>query len=170
MAKTHSIQPFPTDIDRIVFGHWLSGFTDGEGCFLLYSSPPLARARFLINLRFDDFPILQTIQSYFSCGILSEKLASPSRHLWNPQVRFYIDKPCDLMDYVIPHFETFPLRAKKAADFIIWSNGVRLLHRIGSRKRRSRGFGKGTYPVWMPEERSDFSLISQELKKQRRFT
>jgi hypothetical protein len=30
MVTRDPIEPFPADIDRDAFGHWLSGFTDGE--------------------------------------------------------------------------------------------------------------------------------------------
>ena len=35
MSKSHSIiEPFPAHIDRRDFANWLSGFVDGEGCFV----------------------------------------------------------------------------------------------------------------------------------------
>src|SRR6185295_12914380 len=32
---TGPIPPFPPEINRVAFGNWLSGLTDGEGCFFL---------------------------------------------------------------------------------------------------------------------------------------
>lgn len=175
MSVSDLIAPFPADVDRTTFGHWLSGFTDGEGCFLLYSPKPggsasAMRARFLISLRFDDLAILQTVRSYFGCGILSRKLQSPSHQRWRPQARFYVDKTADLIDKVIPHFEHFPLRAKKVRDFAVWSQGVRLLHEIYPRRVRSRGFGRGTFPRWEPAERERFEALSLALKGAREYT
>src|SRR5262245_6823756 len=74
MADRHSIPAFPFDIDRDEFAHWLTGFTDGEGCFQLRLADTRGRrnpyACFGINLRADDVEILRQIQSFWQCGNL----------------------------------------------------------------------------------------------------
>lgn len=58
MIVCQTIAPFPTTIDRDVFGAWLSGFTDGEGCFHLSlvkgKETGGLKAEFILQLRVDD--------------------------------------------------------------------------------------------------------------------
>lgn len=61
---------FPGDIDRNSFGWYITGLTDGEGCFALLLGNHARRkqkrstpsASFVINLRDDDREVLQLIQ------------------------------------------------------------------------------------------------------------
>ncbi len=130
MAKADSIPPFPSDIDRDAFGHWLSGLTDGEGSFMLavinrnnQRKQPVAR--FQIKLRSDEFPILQMIQSYWECGAGVHGECRGNGHC--PMRSFNTRRIIDLVKVVVPHFRRYPLRAKKARDFTIWAQGVALI-------------------------------------------
>lgn len=173
MAARHSIiAPFPSDIDRDRFGDWLSGFTDGEGCFLLHWQRirHVGTARFLLTLRHDDRPILETIQSFWKCGILGyEKPNVPHSPNTKPRSFVHVNHLSHLMQIVIPHFERYPLRAKKARDFVIWRQGVEFLYRIKGRRKRTRGWHGGTFPAWTETERHDFQSILASLREQRRY-
>src|SRR4051812_7934166 len=75
------IEPFPNHIDRNRFGDWLTGFTDGEGSFVLGFYKPSKRyvhyhavAYFRIKLRNDDLEILKRIRSFWQCGNLDENV------------------------------------------------------------------------------------------------
>lgn len=133
MAKADSIAPFPADIDRDAFGHWLSGLTDGEGCFMLVCHLRKRRhsvarmqpsARFQIQLRDDELPILRKIQSYFGCGNIHTYVTKKGTH---PIGSFESRSIVELIQVIVPHFLRYPLRAKKARDFAIWKEGVTLL-------------------------------------------
>ena len=67
--STTPISPFPSEIDRHDFGNWLSGFCDGEACFVLQAdirhNGAACRASIRIELRDDDTEILYLIQSYW---------------------------------------------------------------------------------------------------------
>ena len=98
MLRPQVIDPFPEDIDRDGFGHWLAGFTDGEGCFCLPYTRNRKRtdaytpsARFTINLRADDAVILYTIQSYWRKGRVSVNPLIDKRNP-NPHIVFHV---CD---------------------------------------------------------------------------
>jgi LAGLIDADG endonuclease len=133
MAIDHSIPPFPADIDRVTFGHWLSGFVDGEGCFLLgfhrhrkdrqFIRPT---ARFTIGLRDDDKAILGEIQAYWQCGTI-HKGHQNQRLRQNPSAAFEVRKIDHLWRVVVAHFNQYPLRAKKQRDFAIWKLGIELI-------------------------------------------
>ncbi len=185
MAKADSIPPFPADIDRTTFGHWLSGFTDGEGCFLLkiYWKPcnnrPRSRyrfvnARFSITLRADDAAVLDLIRSYFQCGFMQAHKKRP-RGSSSPagqkeKVEFRVCAVSSLFGIIVPHFDSFPLHAKKARDFSIWRQGISLCHSIYCRRAMSAyKFGRGRSCKWSPDEHEQLKTIIDALTRQRTF-
>jgi LAGLIDADG endonuclease len=176
MAKTHSILPFPADIDRNAFGHWLSGFTDGEGCFCLQIRAGAGRlapkAPFKIGLRQDDSPTLRLIQSFFGCGNLHLDKASYRRHICKGRrdcLDYVVVKVSDLASVVIPHFENYPLRAKKRNDFEIWKRGVCHIQNVISRGRAGRRDGRGREPFWGQPDLDYFKSLITALKTVRQF-
>jgi hypothetical protein len=179
VATHQSILPFPSDIDRDHFGHWLSGFTDGEGCFFLSirerrivlrrngKSYRLieANAQLSIGLRWDERPILERIQSFFGCGRVRTGDHRKARARGGnacDQVVFEVRRMSDLLSRIIPHFERYPLRAKKQSDFRIWRDGVMLADEI---KTTSRG---GPETRWTPERIEEFSAVVERLRANRR--
>ncbi len=179
MATINRIEPFPADIDRAYFGIWLAGFTDGEGSFTLrqehriYTSGTkctVSSAAFAIGLRSDDFAILSTIQSFFSCGeIQNRERFNPTTPNGKPSSDYRVQSVSDLAAIVVPFFDAHPLLAKKKRDFAIWREGVLLCDAIKRRKRLMRGGRTGTLPKWKPEELDQFAALSQALKDQREF-
>lgn len=172
MADHHSITPFPSEISRFHFGHWLSGFVDGEGCFRLLWCPVKGRhkifqmptARFEILLRQDDTPILEQIRSYWAAGSLKSR--APRQHA-HDAARYYLSSAVDLATIVVPHFDAFPLRAKKQHDFAIWKQGVALLYQVWLRPTQGNPSGSGTLPKWRLDEREQFGRFVAQLKQSR---
>jgi hypothetical protein len=108
------------------FGNWLSGFVDGEANFNGNGKHGFC---FRIILREDDKEILETIREYLGVGELYYRDVKKSMDNWNPkyvsEVRrnqwVYIVQPVmDLINVVIPHFEEYPLRAKKKYQYEKW--------------------------------------------------
>ena len=182
MAKADSIAPFPLDIDRDSFGHWLSGFADAEATFGLWmikasdqrSTRPTAK--FTIALRQDDVRSLQTIQSYWQCGTIHPECnLRPTVKNAKPVAVLSVQKSEDLACIVIPHFEKYPLRTKKKDDFEIWKRGVRLKFMVS--RRRSTGTARagvrggitGMFSKWTISERDQFTLLADLIKKQRSY-
>ena len=107
------------------FGHWLAGFTDGEGCFVIrFQKPKYTKCFFSIRLRADDIDILQEIQETLGVGQI--RLSKEDGH--NEVAGWQVCAIGDLIHVLIPLFEKYPLRAKKKRDFAIWSRAVRLIH------------------------------------------
>lgn len=158
------IEPFPSDIDRTTFGAWLSGFVDGEGCFYLalakgrYCRTP--KAEMAIQLRVDDAPVLRLIQSFWQCGRLNNVV-----HLRG--VRLTVSKIKDLSRIVVPHFDRFPLFAKKRKDFVIWKKAVEMLDQINDRPYYG-GDGNGGLTKCSDEERLLFASLKYELEEGRK--
>jgi hypothetical protein len=183
MAKADSIVPFPAHIDREAFGNWLSGFADGESSFLLTiaigkqgRTVPTLHANFRIALRSDDGDTLRLIQSFWGCGVLSffdnRRCKIPNA---KPIAVYAVQAIPGLAEIVVPHFERFPLRSKKAADFAIWKEGIVLLDTIRRRPLQFRpgdgikpGHG-GAIPKWTEAELIRFLSLKDALQKQRVF-
>lgn len=172
MATGLSIEPFPSDIDRDSFGHYLSGFTDGEGCFFLgLTSTGKGHSRktpkpiFAISLRADDLPILRLIQSFLRCGRISPTRARPS-HGSQDSFRLRIDRVSDLMLSVIPHFDRYPLRAKKSRDFVLWRQGVQWVHQVTGAPRVRTPSGRHAV-YWNDERLAHYLFIMDALKSLR---
>lgn len=166
---------------RDAFGHWLSGFTDGEGCFYLgiHSSSKFRiskwgqkwgsiRMDFSIALRQDDIAILREIREFLGVGVIWEKQKSP--HNGKPTARFQVTKAQDLISAIIPQFERFPLRSKKARDFLAFRRGVELIWQ-GRYRRRERNPGQrgGMRSPFSDEEKDQFRSIVQELRDARKY-
>ncbi len=171
MSKRNSsqtIEPFPQEINREHFASWLSGFTDGEGCFYLgVATKGKVRARlwavFNVTLRADDGNALKLIQSHLQCGSINlskRKDKSPVAQY----IAFAID---DLVSKVMPHFDNYPLLAKKKRDYAIWREGVLLIHRVHLRERRYVD-NKGPISKWKPSEREEFMRLVMTMKEQRK--
>lgn len=107
----------------IDFPSWLTGFTDGEGCFLISLNE---NARFTLNLEIrpsfsigqgkhrtsykSQTHILNRIESYFKCG-------GVRMYKRNGMKKYEVRKLSDLCDIIIPHFEKYPLLTQKEEDF-----------------------------------------------------
>jgi hypothetical protein len=172
------IPAFPADIDRQSFGHWLSGFADGESTFILREGyqkdrrqPRIIRfAYFRVTLRDDDTESLRLIRSYWACGMMYFSDSIRSKTKTNPSASYAVQAVSDLMKVVIPHFDRFPLRSKKMNDFIIWKQGVELMAEIQSRPLVGRLVQGGLMPRWTDEERDKFHSLSESLSHQRIYT
>lgn len=173
MARDHStIAPFPINRDRDRFGDWLTGFTDGEGSFVLawHKKRSTGTALFRIALRRDDRDTLQLVRSYFGCGWLNLQKPNKATKNSKPMSLFCVSKTSDLVRLVIPHFEAHPLVAKKRNDFLIWRQGVELLKVVTRRDHtRKFGFAAGFASRWSDDEREQFWLIREKLREQRRY-
>jgi hypothetical protein len=126
-------------------------------------------AEFQINLRADDRPVLELIQSYLGCGRFTIGKPRPHDRRPNPLLNLCVSRVGDLWNVVVPHFERHPLYAKKSRDFAIWCRGVELLYRIAQRPRRAKRGGAGRLLSWAPEELAEFTKIMEALRDVRRF-
>lgn len=166
MVGYQAITSFPMTIDRNVFGAWLSGFVAGEGSFSLTMRRDCPRAAFNMQLRSDDAAVLHLIQSYWMCGGVYLINRKDDGRIRNQAVSLTVYKHEHLETILIPHFEMFPLFAKKARDFDWWKKGVRLVCLINKRKRHKCGTSGqwGRSRKWLPEEIEEFKLYHDEIR------
>jgi hypothetical protein len=142
------------------FGYWLSGFTDGEGCFHGRVVPSRQKSSIIVSfsiaLRADDLRILEEIRQALGVGGI---YPVPSREEnWQPQYMYSVNDKKDLAQVIIPHFEKYPLRSKKTRDFVIWK-------RLVLECKLKCINGKST-----PEEvLAEATLLAQQLKEGRAY-
>lgn len=108
------------------FGYWFSGFFDGEGNLDVFGRTRSdgyneMRLGIVISLRIDDIHVLEYIRDNLKCGVIGfqEKYESSQ-----PKGYFRISSLQDLMEVVVPLFNQFPLKSKKAQEFVFWEKAV----------------------------------------------
>ena len=108
---------------------FLTGFTDAEGCFTigLYRNPKHQtgwsfRAIFSISLHKKDKTLLENIQSYFGVGSISTKHGPQS-------IIYYVQSIKDLINVIIPHFDSYPLITQKWSDYQLFKQALELIER-----------------------------------------
>ena len=107
---------------------WISGFVDGEGCFLVgfndnqklsLGVQVLPEIRVVQNLR--DRVLLTRLKNHFDCGVVRRN-SSVYRHTLQWSVR----KKIELLK-LIKHFKEYPLQSKKKKDFEKFCEVISLL-------------------------------------------
>ena len=109
------------------FAWYLTGFTDGEGCFSV-SFTRRAKLKTCIEVRPSfcvaqnkrSLAVLKTIHTYFGCGAIR---FSKRDQMYKYEVRSI----SDLQQRIIPHFKKYPLKTSKALDFKIFTEVCELI-------------------------------------------
>src|SRR5690606_24901048 len=105
--------PRPTaELKGILDPHWLAGFVDGEGCFLVNTqNSSTHRLGCKIELRFQvtqhirDILLIESLVEYLGCGKVFRSREA---------VDFIVTKFSDLSDKIIPFFEKYSLQGTKS--------------------------------------------------------
>jgi hypothetical protein len=133
----------PEAVDE-AFGHWLAGFIDGEGCFLVQmvnhrprggkERPGNYQPRFQLNLRDDDQAILFEIAERTGVGSIrmepSRKATEGGKAVWQ-----VVSKADCLV--LVEILDAYPLRAKKLRDYTLWREAAQLYATAGPGKDNS---------------------------------
>lgn len=171
MVEPHSIELLPDE----AFGWYLTGLTDGEGCFQFRLEPDPRqptwrhwRSEFSIAMREDERPHLEAVVRRVGCGRLY--LAKRRKPVGNdkPAVRWQVAEAESLASVIVPHFDRFPLQFKKAADFVIWRKAIMLFAEGMRRKRFHRG-NRGAHSRFSEEEHVYFASLADQLQTGRRY-
>ena len=102
---------------------FITGFTDAEGCFLVIvrKAPKnnlgwQLEPAFIINLHKKDVELLKLIQSYFGgAGRIGKER--------NGCCDFTVSSLDQILAKVIPHFDKYPLKSQKFADYLCLRQG-----------------------------------------------
>ena len=111
-------RPF-INTDNIPDPHWVTGFVNGEGTFdiKIYKSKTMLKTavqlRFRIPQHDRDIKLIEVLRNYFGSGVIE-------KHTQFPAVTLVIVKFSDIIEKVIPFFESYPLIGIKQKDFLDW--------------------------------------------------
>lgn len=105
------------------FGHWLSGFIDGEGSFVIAESRGQFRCVFSLTLRDDDHDMLVECEKQTGIGSVSRRDRSYGKGPDRPQSVWVVTNVRDCLA-LVRLLDRFPLRAKKRRDYEIWRQAV----------------------------------------------
>ena len=114
---------------------YISGYADGEGCFTVSIAPRAklsvgweVRPSFSVSQNGDRAEVLHALQAYFGCGSIR-----PDRS--DKTLKWETRRLEDLLDRVIPHFESYPLLSGKRLDFERFAAVCRLMADGEDRRR-----------------------------------
>jgi hypothetical protein len=114
------------------FGHWLSGYLDGEAHFGCLIDRRKGRKglhkTFIVNARADEYPLLLECQQRTGLGHLYFVNRDGGS---NPTWQWCIRKTSECLD-LIEILDQFPLRSKKRQDYEIWK---RIVYEVSRWKR-----------------------------------
>lgn len=115
-----------TNINRKLNPYYISGFVDGEGCFIVSVNPNSERitgyrvkATFSIGLHSRDRALLELIKySFDGVGNVTQQGENG-----------FIYRVSDLkeLEIIISHFDQYPLLTKKYADFLLFKEVIDLM-------------------------------------------
>ena len=142
MRRKRSENAFSADNqqERLRDEYWISGFTDGEGCFTVsvIKNPTTRFGRqifpeFVITQGAKSLSALRWIKDYFGCGsiVLNKRYDNHNEDLY----RYCVRSIPDLRDKIIPFFERYPLRTYKRNDFMVFK---RVISSMSKKKHLTR--------------------------------
>lgn len=124
----HPIDLLPED----AFRWYLTGLTDGEGCFHLTNAKSTKQwmAHFVLAMRADESESILAMRRRMGCGNTSQEDHRKKQH---PMFRWCVSDSPSLQKIIVPHFERYPLQFKKRRDFEIWREAVAMLYSLAMR-------------------------------------
>lgn len=112
---------YPVDRSLIKFEgfhpNWLTGFTDGEGCFYVNTKKANTSTGYQIIMTFSlsqhirDEELLTKIKDYLGCGNIEKVSTRPT------YATIVVYKYANIKDIIIPFFSKYPLQGVKSLDF-----------------------------------------------------
>jgi hypothetical protein len=118
--------------ERLKMANWISGFTDGEGSFVVsVIKNPTTRFKkqifpeFVITQGSKSLFALKAIKEFFECGsiVLNKRYDNHNEPLY----RYCVRSIKELKGIVIPFFVQFPLRTFKQNDFSLFKTIVEMM-------------------------------------------
>lgn len=122
--------------ERVPLDPWfVSGLSEGEGCFCVSFALRAklrtgleVRPSFSLSLNEKDLELLRDLQTFFGCGSIRESKTDRT-------FKYEARSIADLLDFVIPHFERYPLRGARARSFGAFTDVCRMIEQ-GDHLRR----------------------------------
>lgn len=122
-----NIIPVPrpiTALTQAIDPHWLSGFTAGEGSFMIIINKSQTcktgyqiQAKFSIGQHIRDIQLLNLIKDFQGCGKI---------YTYKKDGKIVIENFGNLVK-LLPHFYKYPLMNRKGSEFILWCKVVEMI-------------------------------------------
>lgn len=118
--------------ERLRMAGWISGFTDGEGCFTIsVIKNPTTRfgkqifPEFVVTQGAKSLMVLHKIRDFFGCGsvVRNRRYDNHNEDIY----RYCVRSISDLQTKIIPFFDEFPLLTYKYRDFLVFERVVRMM-------------------------------------------
>jgi len=113
---------------KILHPWWITGYTDGEGSFMINisKSPTTASGYTLmpvyqITVHYSDEALLHAIKVFFK-GVGNIEYTADKRN-----VSYRVKKLSDIIKVIIPHFDKYPLQSTKFIPFYLFKAVVNLM-------------------------------------------
>ncbi len=126
--------------ERLIRIGWVVGFVDGEGCFSIgfvkqpdragrrgYRTGYQVSHRFVVTQGTGSVSVLEDLQEFFGVG----RIFANRRHDNHKEdlAQYIVGRRSDLLEHIVPFFETNPLRTTKRTDFELFAYCMRLIER-----------------------------------------
>ena len=107
--------------------YWVTGFVAGDGGFSLnlYIKEKNDKIKYRTSYKFyvtqhiKDVEVMKLFIDFFNCGTVYQRSNSNT-----PRCDFIVQNINDLLEHIIPHFESYPLFNIKQKDFLPFKEGL----------------------------------------------
>ena len=149
--------------ERLRIESWITGFTDGEGCFSVsFIKNKTSKSgwqifpEFVITQGAKSLPALEIFKKYFQCGkiYVNKRYDNHKEYLY----RYCVRSINELQTKIIPFFQSHKLKTYKYNDFIIF---VKILSLMSKGKHLSQS---GAIKIAKLVEKMNRKKVSQFLK------
>ena len=112
--------------------YWLTGFTDGEGCFSIsiFKNETLKYGyqifpEFVLTQGARSLETLEKVRDFFGCGRIYENKRYDNHR--ESLYRYCVRNKNDLLEKICPFFEKFPLQTAKNNDFELFRQAMSIM-------------------------------------------
>lgn len=112
--------------------YWLTGFTDGEGCFSIsiFRNKSLKSGyqvfpEFVLTQGAKSLDTLEKVRSFFGCGRIYENKRYDNHK--EPLYKYCVRNKTDLIEKICPFFNKYALQTAKRDDFELFKQGLEII-------------------------------------------
>ena len=113
---------------------WLTGFTDGEGCFSIsiFKNKTLKSGyqifpEFVLTQGAKSLETLEKVQKFFGCGRIYENKRYDNHN--ESLYKYCVRNKTDLTQKICPFFKKYTLQTAKKHDFELFLQGLEIIER-----------------------------------------
>jgi hypothetical protein len=120
ISFAHEVRNYSTSTRGKLDPDFVSGFIDAEASFttvVYYKNRWCVNSVFKISLHVKDIELLNSIQAFFGVGRITV----------GNSANYRVERISDLVNYIIPHLEKYPLIGKKKADYELFKRIVLIM-------------------------------------------